>query len=256
MTQTEQPIDTVSELMEEEDTAGWLVTYADLMTLLLTFFVLLFSISNMDLQRFKKAIGAIQVSLGERIPPVALLKLIEKPGFADARGRRLDTRKKDRKIVLENIIGLKSRDLLRDVQRFVRQSDLGENIVVTMKGSKVIIRVTGTILFQSGMGVLNREAIPLIDDIAKIAEHYPEYSIRIEGHTDDQPISTPEFPTNWELSAVRATTVLRHLIEAGISPLRLTATGYGSLIPLAPNDSESNRARNRRVEFVLEKKAE
>ena len=252
----EQPIETALQLMEEDTTAGWLVTYADLMTLLLTFFVLLFSISNMDLQRFKQAIAAIQVSLGEKAPSVTLLKLIEKPGFGDAGGAAsLETRKKGRKIVLEDIIGLKSRDILRDVQRFVRQSDLGEHIVVTMKGSKVIIRVTGRILFQSGMSVLNREAIPLIDDIAKIAEHYTEYRIRIEGHTDDQPISTPEFPTNWELSAVRATTVLRHLLEAGIPPYRLTATGYGSLIPLVPNDSESNRARNRRVEFVLEKEA-
>ncbi|HID31625.1 MAG TPA: hypothetical protein EYP19_16710 [Desulfobacterales bacterium] len=253
----EQPIETVSQLMEEDATAGWLVTYADLMTLLLTFFVLLFSISSMDLRRFKEAIGAIQVSLGEKAPPVALLKLIEKPGFGDADGAtRLETRKKGRKIVLEDIIGLKSQDLYRDVKRFVRQSGLGEHIEVTMKGSKVIIRVTGTILFQSGMGVLNREAIPLIDDIAKIAAYYTEYRMRIEGHTDDQPISTPEFPTNWELSAVRATTVLRYLIEAGISPQRLTATGYGSLIPLAPNDRESNRARNRRVEFVLEKEAQ
>ena len=82
---------------------------------------------------------------------------------------------------------------------------------------------------------------------------HADYRIAIRGHTDDRNIQTRQFPSNWELSAVRATTVLRFFIQQGIDPQRMTATGYADYIPLVDNDSAENRARNRRVEFVLEK---
>jgi len=85
-------------------------------------------------------------------------------------------------------------------------------------------------------------------------DDYSEYSVNIKGHTDDRPILTKEFPSNWELSSIRATTVLKYLIQGGIDPGRLTATGYSDLLPLVANDTPENRAINRRVEFVLEKK--
>lgn len=248
----------LSEIMEEESTAGWLVTYADLMTLLLCFFVLLFAISTMNLEKFKQALSAIQVSLGEKAPPVGLLELVvDSPpaaiGFAKPSSGAGPSEKK---IVLEDLIGLTSRDIYRDVQHFVHKSKLSDHIVVSIHGSKVIVRVTGKVLFESGIAILNPEATPILDDIVEISRRYPEHNVRIEGHSDNSPISTVQFPSNWELSAVRATTVLRYLIDGGIDPHRLTGTGYGSLLPLVPNNTESNRARNRRVEFVLEKRPE
>jgi chemotaxis protein MotB len=249
----------ISEIMEEGSAAGWLVTYADLMTLLLTFFILLFSISTMNLEKFKQAISAIQISLGEKSPPIGLLDLIveipEVPLHGDlAKPTSGGHGPKETKIALEDVIGLKSRDIFRDVQHFIHKSNLSNHILLSIEGSKVIIRVTGKVLFKSGNSVLNPEALPILDDIVKIAGRHPEYYLRIEGHSDNVPISTPQFPSNWELSAVRATSVLRYLVDGGMDPHRLTATGYGSLLPLFPNDTESNRARNRRVEFVLEKK--
>lgn len=243
-------------MLDEGPSGGWLVTYADLMTLLLTFFILLFSISSMNLEKFKQALAAIQVSLGEARPPVHLLEIIdEKAETVRLSNTRSDSKAKTagQKIALENLIGLKSRDIYRDVQHFIHKRDAGDHIVVSMEGSKVVIRVTGQVLFESGIAILHPEASPILDDITKIVKHYPEYRLRIEGHSDDIPISTPQFPSNWELSAVRATTVLRYLIDKGVDPHRLTATGYGSLLPLVPNTTEANRSRNRRVEFVLEK---
>ncbi|MBW2107795.1 MAG: OmpA family protein [Deltaproteobacteria bacterium] len=246
----------MSDLLKEEPAGGWLVTYADLMTLLLTFFVLLFSISSMNLEKFKRALAAIQVSLGEKHPPVHLLDIIEDKAhpmnLVKADGES-ETKPAGQNIALENLIGLKSRDLYRDVQHLIHKQKASDHIIVSMEGSKVIIRVTGQVLFESGIAILNPRASPILDDICQIIKQYPEYRLRIEGHSDDIPISTPQFPSNWELSAVRATTVLRYLIDRGISPRRLTATGYGSLLPLVPNTTEANRARNRRVEFVLEK---
>lgn len=246
----------ISGLLEEDPAGGWLVTYADLMTLLLTFFILLFSISSMNLEKFKQALAAIQVSLGEKTPPIQLLEIIDEPPESVAlstEGSEAQRQKKKQEVSLENLIGLKSKDIYRDVQRFIHKQDVGDHIMVSIKGSKVVIRVTGKALFESGIAILNSEATPILNDINDIIERYPEYRLRIEGHSDDIPISTPQFPSNWELSAVRATTVLRYLIEKGIDPHRLTATGYGSLLPLVPNTTEANRARNRRVEFVLEK---
>jgi chemotaxis protein MotB len=248
---------TLAALLEDDVSGGWLVTYADLMTLLLTFFILLFSISSMNLQKFKTALSSIQVSLGEQTPSVGLLKLIDDEEQPDTlRVSRSGDAEGGRKIVLEDIIGLKSKDIYRDVRQFVEKRQLSDHIVASMEGSKVIIRITGKILFPSGLADLDPRAGPILDDIAEIARQYPEHLVRIEGHSDNVPISTPQFPSNWELSAVRATTVLRYLIDKDVNPLRLTATGYGSLFPLLPNTTETNRARNRRVEFVLEKKEE
>jgi chemotaxis protein MotB len=95
----------------------------------------------------------------------------------------------------------------------------------------------------------------MLDALLETLVINPGYKLEIQGHTDDIPISTAQFPSNWELSAVRATTVLRYMVDAGINPKRLTATGYGSSIPLVPNISPENRAINRRIEFVLEKRA-
>ncbi len=249
---------TISELLQDEPIGGWLVTYADLMTLLLTFFILLFSISSLNLAKFKKALAAIQVSLGEAAPPVGLLEILDEPGgsFGIAKKGSGSTQAKGKKVALEDLIGLKSRDIYRDIQRFVRKRQVGDHILVYVDGSKVVIRVKGKVLFESGIAILHPEATPILSDITAIIDRHPEYRLRIAGHSDNIPISTAQFPSNWELSAVRATTVLRFLIEKGIDPKRLTATGYGSLLPLVPNTTEANRARNRRVEFVLEKEEE
>ena len=230
--------------LDETAGAAWLVTYADLMTLLLVFFILLYSISTLNMQKFKNAIKSIQVSLGETNPKVGLMNLINVP------------ESKDQNFVIEDLTGLRSREqeMLKSLNEFITDKNESENILVYAKNGKIIIQVRGAILFASGSAKFNKSAIPILNEIVNIIQAYPEYNANIKGHTDDVPISTPQFPSNWELSAVRATTVLKHLIAGGVNPHRLTATGYGELLPLVTNDSVENRASNRRVEFVLEKK--
>ena len=226
--------------LEDEEQAGWIVTYADLMTLLLVFFVLLYSISSLNFEKFKEAMASIQVSLGETAPPVRITELAKdsKQAFS-----------------LEDLTGLRSRTflMLKDIKEFIEYRGMTRNIEAYMDHGKLVVRITGTILFNSGAAELNIEGAPLLDGIAEILAKFSEFKVNIKGHTDNVPIETDRFPSNWELSAIRATTVLRHLVLKGISPKRLTATGYAQLIPLVPNDSVENRATNRRVEFVLEK---
>ena len=227
-----------------DEKGAWIVTYADLMTLLLVFFILLYSISSLNMEKFKHAIQSIQVSLGETNPKVGLLNLVNVPEA------------NDQNFVLEDLTGLRSREqeILDSLNSFIEGQNSSENILVHEKDGQIIIEMRGQVLFTSGSAVFNDSAAPILDEIANIIQAHTEYNVNIKGHTDDIPISTPQFPSNWELSAVRATTVLKYLISKGVNPFRLTATGYGELLPQVPNDTSENRATNRRVEFVLEKK--
>ncbi|MCP4575721.1 MAG: OmpA family protein [Deltaproteobacteria bacterium] len=231
------------QMEDDEDNTGWIVTFSDLMTLLLVFFVLLYSISTLNEAKFKKAMTSIQISLGEKAPAVRLIDLMNEPA------------QKSKVVSLEDLSGMRSRelDMVQRIREFIEKRGLAKNIGVSLENGKVVIRITGTVLFKSGIAMLNDKAPPIMNEISEIVNEFKDFKVNIKGHTDNMAIATRQFPSNWELSAVRATTVLRYLIEKGISADRLTATGYAELLPLVPNNTEENRQNNRRVEFVLEK---
>lgn len=231
-------------LEADEDATGWMTTFADLMTLLLVFFVLLYSISSFNLQKFTIAFKSININLGNMNQPTGIMPLEDIPGLLNT------------KLTIEELTGLRKRidSIYEELEQFIEGKNLGENIDLQYVEGKIIIMIQGHVLFPSGSAELNKNAIPVLDEIADLVSGYPEYTVNIKGHTDDVPISTSQFPSNWELSAIRATSVLKHMIHSGISAERLTATGYGEVLPLVPNTTKENRAINRRVEFVLEKK--
>lgn len=231
-------------ISEEETTSGWLVTFADMMTLLLVFFVLLYSLSSFETEKYESAVKKIKTNIETESKPIGLLELMEIPESMDTR------------ITIEDLTGLRSREdtLVRDVNRFAASGKAEDKITTTILEGKIIVRIRGNALFPSGSARLDDKAMNILDRITRVLFDYPDYTINIKGHTDDIPISTERFHSNWELSAIRATNVLKHLIQRGIRPERLTATGYGKIMPLVPNTSKENRATNRRVEFVLEKK--
>ena len=236
-------------LAEYEDDSGgsWIVTYADLITLMLTFFILLYSMSSLELERFKYVMHSIQGSLGTT-PVMTLDETATDTLFTDHEQILAGTS--------EVLANQRRKDMLKEIQDFIEQAGLKENIEVTLFQSKIVIRIKDRFFFESGESAMNHAAVPILDKIVDIFVAYPEFSIDIAGHTDDRPISTPEFPSNWELSTIRATSVLRILINDGIDPKRLTATGYADVMPLVENDSPENRSKNRRVEFILEKAVE
>jgi chemotaxis protein MotB len=114
----------------------------------------------------------------------------------------------------------------------------------------VAIAFAGNVLFISGSADLTPDGIALMGELAEVLKTIPN-DVRVEGHTDDIPPGSEKFPSNWELSAGRAVTIARYLEEAGVSPFRLSAFGYGQYRPVAPNDSTPNRNRNRRAEIVI-----
>ena len=226
-----------------DDDATWLITYADLMIILLVFFVLLYSLAYFEKEKYESRVEIVMRQLTQDQEPKGAMELFDLSGNMD------------HKISLEDITGLRSREttLLKKIDKVARKSDQRKKISTRSRNGKIMIIVSGEALFSSGSARFNAGALPTFDQMIQIFDEYPEYTINIKGHTDNIPISTTAFPSNWELSAIRATTVLKYLISKGIRPQRLTATGYADIMPLVPNTTDENRNKNMRVEFVLEK---
>jgi len=247
----EEDNNSIDDIAEEEGAPAWMVTFADLVTLLLVFFILLFSISSIEKERFKSVLSSIQFALNQNTPVASQIIIQQAPPATDSRIDPIIPQpgmdKDDQPEKSDND------ELVDDIQSMIQEQRLGQFVYVYTEGERIIIRIKGTILFPSGDVELFEDAVPIFDDIHALFKKYSDYNIDIKGYTDDSPISTARFPSNWELSAVRATTVLRFFIDQGINPTRMSATGYSDLFPIASNDTEQGRAQNRRVEFVLEK---
>ncbi len=219
--------------LPEDDTKDWLITYADMITLILAFFIMLFSISTMDLPKFQETMGAIKTAMSKR----ALPQVSTQP-----------TR------VVSQVIGLRQRNLINEVNRSLEGTPEGVAVTAQFDRNKILITVGEKAVFAPHKADLLPAGRKVLAKVAEMLKTFSEYDINIKGHTDSLPINTPQFPSNWELSAIRATSALRFLLSQGLPPYRLTATGLADIDPIAPNDSPENRALNRRVEFVLEKR--
>jgi len=250
--QDEEVDNSIDDIADEEGAPAWMVTFADLVTLLLVFFILLFSISSIEKERFKAVLSSIQIAFNQNTPAASQIIIQQAPppvtdSKIDPIIPQPETDKDDQPTESDKD------ELVNDIKSMIHEQRLGQFVYVYTEGERIIIRIKGTILFPSGDVELFEEAIPIFDDIYSLFNKYADYNIDIKGYTDDTPISSARFPSNWELSAVRATTVLRFFIDQGINPGRMSATGYSDLFPIASNDTVQGRAQNRRVEFVLEK---
>ncbi|MDQ7793175.1 MAG: OmpA family protein [bacterium] len=218
----------------------WMSSYADLVTQILIFFVLLYSMSVIDIQRFSAALASVQHTLG--IPPGT----VEPPPllFDPADGTELAD--------LDELIFQRDLAQLLGVYRRL-ELEVGDaaQAELLLEERGIVVRFPERILFDTGSADLRPEALAALDHLLPILADIPN-AIRVEGHTDSRPISTIQFPSNWELSTARATAVIRYLIEfRGMDPLRLSAAGYAEFRPLAPDTTPEAMARNRRVDLVI-----
>ena len=220
--------------------APWILTYGDLVTLLLVFFVMLFAFSTLDVQQFRAVLSAIQGSLG-----------ILDMGRGMDPTQRLEYGGLHSDLLVEGIQhNTQMEEIARDIYDFNSQHDLQGEVHIQMEERGVVVRFADQVLFDLAKADLRPEAVAILDRMSEVLKRWPNF-IRVEGHTDNWPIRTERFPSNWELSTARATTVVRHLIARGIEPARLAAVGYGEYRPVRPNDTAENRAANRRVDIVL-----
>ena len=243
-----------SALDEEDDSSGaWIVTFADMMTLILVFFILLYTISDFEDEAYKQLVESVTILDGDGNQ----ISIID---YATKSGRNPEPLSK-----IEDVLGMNPADqvvetlkpaIVAELESMVDHSDLNDSVDLAFDGDIITLQIDGRFLFDSGRAELKDEARIIFANLAEIFRENADYRIAIRGHTDDLSIETVQFPSNWELSAVRATTVLRYFIIQGIDPERMSATGYADFIPLVANDTPENRARNRRVEFVLEQEKE
>ena len=235
---------------DDEGGSAWVVTFADMMTLILVFFILLYTLADFEDEAYKQLVESIQVIDGDG-------NQVSVIDFASRKGRNPQPIKP-----VEDLLGMNPADapvenikpmIVTEMESMIDSTDLADSVQVEFDGDQINLQIDGRFLFGSGSAELKDRARFIFANLAQMLREHADYRIAIRGHTDDEPISTTQFPSNWELSAVRATTVLRYFVEQGIDPVRMTATGYADYLPLVDNSSANNRARNRRVEFVLEK---
>ncbi|MGH1364976.1 MAG: flagellar motor protein MotB [Calditrichia bacterium] len=196
----------------------WLVSYADMMTLLLIFFVLLVSISEVDSSRFEKVADGITEAIGKSNKKKVSLK-----------------------------------DLDREINEFISQSGLNSELSSEVTPTGVSVSIAGAYLFESGSAKLSDKSVPLLERMSHFVHDVP-YDVAVEGHTDDVPIRSTQFDSNWELSAARASGIVRLFIRQRVAPSRLRAIGFADTKPIAPARDVNtgkiiaeNRAKNRRV---------
>lgn len=235
--------------MKKKESTGvpsWYVTFADLSTLMLTFFVLLVSFSNNDIVKFREMLGSIKGAFG-----VTEEQLGKAQSFLSGEEVFGKTEKKDGSDISAEI--KKEVENTREMlEAMSSESKLLQNLSVASRKNEVSLRVDGGTFFFPGSAKITPEGSRLARGVAELLSR-ADYNLTIEGHTDSIPISTGIFPSNWELSGVRATTVLRFFLKMGISPDRLNAIGYADTRPVADNETAEGRAKNRRVEFILKK---
>ena len=215
----------------------WMVTFADLMSLLLTFFVLLLSFSTTEVVKFQQMMGSIRDALGMRSEVAPLdspsgENLLPSFKSGDAQG------------------GPTREELEAELREVLEQTGAAQSGQAHVTKHGVVLQLSGDLMFESGRAEISPGARAVLDGLAEYVRDL-DRGIDVIGHTDDVPIATAVFPSNWELSAARAGQAVRYLVEKGVDPSRLRAIGQAETAPLKPNDSGENRGANRRVEFVF-----
>lgn len=244
----------LSPLEAAEHNDRWMVSYADFITLLFAFFVVMYGISSVNKGKYETFSESLDVALSHSenkpteehpIPlgaPPTSIQPIELPNLLTAEERQLSEEIMQEKRRLDEV----SQEFQRALQPFI-ESDL---VGIKQHDFWVELEMNSELLFASGKAELSSKAIPVLQKVAEAVRDVQNV-INVEGYTDNKPISTGYFPSNWDLSSARATSVVKELVKNNIPPTRLSAVGYGEFHPIADNKDEAGRFKNRRVVLVL-----
>lgn len=233
----------------------WMATFADLCTLLLTFFVLLLTFANLDLQKFQDMLGSVKQAFGVQFQERGQFEPVKSKArpVVEHQRRRIMPQMSQATTAQDAQAAAEASQMSRRIREMSQKDGLGNSVDITSGTRGVRMRVKGGLLFSPGQAEVKSGAKRLLENVARVMGKFHFY-LTVEGHTDSTPISTTQFPSNWELSSARASAVLRYLARLGVPQARMSAVGYASNYPLASNDTEQGRNQNRRVEFIFTKK--
>jgi len=253
---------------EHENEERWLVSFADMMTLLFCLFMVLFAISSVNTTKLESLQRALQDAFSGKVlsggqavmetgndeqpeqsapePPTPaispLSSLADESSTAQTSSQKEAAEKED-----EDFQRLKRR-----IDDLARERGLKGRIVTTVRRRGLVVEIlTDKVFFDSGQARLNPGALRILEDIGVVLRGERKHPIVVEGHTDSQPISGGIYPSNWELSGARSAAVVRRFTDAGVLPRRISLAGYADQVPVASNSTLAGRSRNRRVDVVL-----
>jgi chemotaxis protein MotB len=244
-------------LEEQENHERWLVSYADFVTLLFGFFVVMYAISSVNEGKYRVLSDSLNEAFSSH--DVAeksdqLIQIGQRPTtIQPIQLDHLMTEQEEREEQLSVEIKEERRRLKRIAEQFkvLLEPYINQKLIEVKRNDFWLeLELKSGMLFKSGEAELSKKAIPFLKKIAEILRQTHNV-LHVEGHTDNVPIDTVEFPSNWDLSSARATSVVQELVNDGINPKRLAAVGYGEFHPKADNKSKQGRFENRRVVLVL-----
>lgn len=244
----------------------WMVTFADMMTLLLVFFILLFSMSQIDLVKFEAVAESFRNRMVFDSFP-STLKMdnptensehrVENEGSDDYKNNLSDSETDipDNNEQTNSDLLDDSQDtldeLLAEIEAFLKENNLQNAITANRTEQGVVLVLQEQVLFDSAQAEIKSSGKPFLDKVGLLLKNIPN-NVRVEGHTDNRPIATLQYPSNWELSGARASSVIRNIIASNeLTESRFMAVGFGDTKPIVENNSEANWSRNRRVEIVI-----
>jgi chemotaxis protein MotB len=256
---------------EHENEERWLVSFADMMTLLFCLFMVLFAISSVNTSKFEILQRTLQDAFSGRI--LSGGKAVMETGSEDKTERSQATppmpaisplaslqqeeapRNDDERQVAANKEQNEFKALKRRIDALAEKQGLKGRVLTTVRQRGLVVQIlTDKVFFDSGSASLKPGALHILDDIGVILRGERKHPIVVEGHTDSQPIHSGIYPSNWELSGARSAAVVREFIHTGVLPRRLSLAGYADEVPVATNSTAGGRSRNRRVEVTLTRK--
>ena len=252
----------------QKPSKAWMDTFADLMNLLLCFFVLLFSMSTVDAQKFEAIAASFsqtfsifnggQISIGQgMLLGNGVSQLNQLDQYMDSMGKTAENDEETDELdeiqeKLEEAKLEQSEQLAERIEEAIEESQMEDMIQLDFTSQYVQLTLKGAILFDSGSASLKEEAMPVIERVALILERYAESEIEIEGHTDSVPIHTSRFASNNELSSARALSMFDYLVtHTALEPAKIKHSGRGEYVPVADNSTPEGRAKNRRIEIKI-----
>jgi chemotaxis protein MotB len=222
----------------------WLISYADFITLLMVLFVVLYSMGQTDIQKYKALAEGLKRAFNGG-PALIVDPGINQTGAGSGSSEPAPVDVGDMPQRPSDTL-----DVASDLTALLTSAGVGNEISVQNNIEGMLLALNETLLFPSGQADLIPEAFPVLDKIAGMLKRI-ENPVRVTAYTDDAPTSDPRFATNWELSAARSAAIVRYLVERGIDPARLSATGRAEFHPVFPNDTPEHRAYNRRAEIAV-----
>lgn len=230
---------------------AWMCTFSDLVTLLMCFFVLMFAMSTIQQETFKEIVKSLRSALGVQTVP----KAGTREGLVMKSVTPEKSEKKDEVEAVDELGGLVQKeveDIVSQVRELVLFNMLGGMVKVEESEEGAIITLTDMALFDTGAAEMSPRGKGIVKQVSKVLKQFT-YPVVVAGYTDNIPMDSEKFPSNWELSTARASAVVRFFIKLGIKPKLLSAEGFAQYRPIATNDTAKGRAKNRRIEIRYER---